>query len=51
MVEGHIFATLRGIPLRNEGIYTFQVSLSGQPAVAVDIPVLTTQQSTMTDVH
>lgn len=51
IVEGHIFATLRGIPLMNEGVYRFQVSLSGQPALAVEIPVLTTQQSVLTDVH
>lgn len=39
----YVLATLRGIPLIEEGIYGFRISLGGQPAISVDIPVLTIQ--------
>src|SRR6266498_4929958 len=39
-------ATLRGIPLSEEGIHRFQVQLRGQPVVSLDVPVLSCAAST-----
>lgn len=47
----YVLATLRGIPLHEEGVYGFQISLKGQPAVSVNIPVLTVHRSALAGVH
>jgi hypothetical protein len=41
MVREYVLVTLRSIPLAEEGIHSFRMLLSGQPAVSVDIPVVT----------
>ena len=51
MAGEYVLATLREIPLIEEGVYGFQISLSGQPAVSVHIPVLTVRQPIIADVH
>jgi hypothetical protein len=40
MAHEYVLATLRDVPLVEEGIHRFQVRLRGQPLVAVDVPVL-----------
>src|SRR5262245_17895356 len=34
----YVLVTLRDLPIREEGVYRFQIALRGQPAAAVDIP-------------
>ncbi|HKE88167.1 MAG TPA: hypothetical protein VKB50_30635 [Vicinamibacterales bacterium] len=46
-----VLVTMRDVPLAEEGAYSFQVALRGQPAVTVDIPVLTTSNTALADVH
>jgi len=36
----YIVATLRDIPLHEEGLYRFQIQLRGQPLRSIDLPVL-----------
>jgi len=40
MAGEYALATLREIPLSEEGVYRFQIRLRGQPVVSVKIPVL-----------
>jgi hypothetical protein len=40
-MAGHfVFVTVRGLPLMQEGVYRFEVGLTGQPPSVVSIPVL-----------
>jgi len=41
MAGEYALATLRDIPLIEEGVHRFQIRLRGQPVVSVQIPVLT----------
>src|SRR5262245_17404457 len=41
MAGEYALATLRDIPLMEEGVHRFQIKLRGQPVVSVQIPVLT----------
>lgn len=41
MAHEYVLVTLRDLPLKEEGVYRFQVALKGQPVASVDIPVLT----------
>src|SRR5262245_5411616 len=43
MVREYVLATLRDVPLPEEGVYRFQIRLRGQPVVAVAIPVMTAE--------
>src|SRR5262245_9333877 len=43
MTREYVFATLRDVPLQEDGTYRFQIRLRGQPVVAVEIPVLTAE--------
>ena len=36
----YVMVTLRGLPLADEGVYRFEVSLGGQPPATLNIPVL-----------
>ena len=40
MAQEYVLVTLRELPLREEGVYRFQVALKGQSVTSVDIPVL-----------
>lgn len=39
----YILITLRSLPLLDEGVYRFEVSLTGQSAQAIDVPVFAIQ--------
>lgn len=47
----YILATLRDVPLSEEGPYRFQLALVGQDPVSIDIPVLDVGRVRMADVH
>ena len=47
----YIIATLRDIPLVEEGIYRFQIQLRGQPIQSVALPVLATSRAGYTAVQ
>lgn len=51
LVREYAVATLRGIPLSEEGIHRFQVQLRGQPVVSLDVPVLSCAASTLAHVQ
>jgi hypothetical protein len=51
MANGYVLATLRDIPLTEEGVYRFQIVIDGQPAVTVPIPVFTTYAIAPAEVH
>src|SRR5262245_48187758 len=50
MAREYVLATLRDVPILEEGVYRFQVGLGGQAVVSVDLPVLTVQRS-IAEVH
>ncbi len=39
MVEEYILITLRNLPLKEEGLYRFGLSMNEEPAASLDIPV------------
>ncbi len=39
MAREHVLVTLRGIPLKEEGTYTFRLLVSGLPPVDIGVPV------------
>ena len=39
VVEDYILITLRNLPLREEGLYRFGLSMNDEPAASLDIPV------------
>jgi hypothetical protein len=47
----YVLVTLRGLPLTQEGVYRFQVALSGGSAVSLDIPVLTASPAPLGATH
>jgi hypothetical protein len=47
----YVLVTLRGVPILQEGVYGFQVSLAGQLAVGVNIPVLMVGATSQLEVH
>ena len=51
MAGEYILATLRGIPLSEEGLYRFQIQLRGQPVASVEIPVLATCRAGFAEVQ
>jgi uncharacterized protein DUF6941 len=51
VARDYVFVTLRGIPLYHEGVHSFRLLLSGQPAVAIDIPAIALQPVAQADVH
>ena len=44
MTREYVLATLRDVPILEEGVYRFQVELNGQTVVSVDIPVMTVER-------
>jgi hypothetical protein len=51
MAGEYVLITLRGLPLVEEGVHDFQVSLSGQAPASIEIPVLTIASSSHAEVH
>src|SRR5215470_17552671 len=51
MAREYILATLRDVPICEEGVYRFQIALGGQTAVSVDVPVLTVERPPSPPVH
>jgi hypothetical protein len=47
----YVLITLREIPLVEEGVYGFHISLSGQEPAAIDIPVLAVGAARHAEVH
>lgn len=47
----YLLITLRGIPLMEEGVHAFHISLSGQLAAAIELPVLTAASSLEVGLH
>jgi hypothetical protein len=47
----YVLVTLRGIPLTEEGVYGFQISLQRQSPVTIKIPVLTVQSPALAELH
>jgi hypothetical protein len=47
----YVLVTLREIPLIEEGVYGFQINLSGQEPASIEIPVLTVGSAIHADVH
>src|SRR4029077_19115479 len=41
MAREYVLVTLRSIPIREEGVHSFRMLISGQPPLSVDIPVMT----------
>ena len=44
MAREYVLATLRDVPICEEGVYRFQIALGGRAAVSVDVPVLTLER-------
>src|SRR4051812_23486678 len=40
IVDESVLVTVQSVPLHEEGIYRFQIALTSQPPVFVDVPVL-----------
>jgi hypothetical protein len=51
MAKEYVLITLRGMPLREEGVYRFRVALGGQAPIFVDVPVLSVAQPTSAQLH
>jgi len=50
--QDYLLMTLRNLPLREEGIYRFELSMNDQPAAAIEIPVwLVPNRSNSVNVH
>lgn len=47
----YVLITLREIPLIEEGVYGFQISLGGQEPASIEIPVLTVGASAHAEIH
>jgi len=46
-----VIVTMRDVPLAEEGAYSFQLGLRGEPPVTVSIPVLAARETAGADVH
>lgn len=51
MAGEYVLTTLRGVPLAEEGLYRFEIALTGQPAMEVVVPVLSTDRSDAAQFH
>jgi hypothetical protein len=51
MAGEYVLISRRGIPLREQGVYGFQICLSGQTPALLEIPVLTVGSAVDADVH
>ena len=47
MAREYVLVTLRSIPIREEGVHSFRMLISGQPPLSVDIPVVTVPSSVL----
>jgi hypothetical protein len=51
MAREYVLATLRDVPIFEEGVYRFQIALGGQALVSVDLPALTVARPSLAEVH
>jgi len=51
MAGEFVIVTMRDVPLAEEGAYSFQVGLRGEPPVTVSVPVLAVRNTAGADVH
>jgi hypothetical protein len=51
MAREYVLATLRSIPIREEGVHSFRMLISGQPPLSVDIPVMTVPSGVPATMH
>ncbi|MEQ1870897.1 MAG: hypothetical protein ABL961_12840 [Vicinamibacterales bacterium] len=51
MAQEYVLITLRGIPLKEEGVYRFRIALGVQTPVFVDVPVLTAHAPLTAELH
>jgi hypothetical protein len=51
MAGEYVLITLRDIPLIEEGLHGFQISLGGQPPTSIEIPVVTVNSPMHAGVH
>jgi hypothetical protein len=51
MAREYVLVTLRGVPLVEEGMYSFRMPISGQPAISVDVPVVTVHSTIPAALH
>jgi hypothetical protein len=47
----YVLVTIRDLPLREEGVYAFQVKLDAGQPVAVEVPVLAIPREQLAEVH
>ena len=51
MTSEYVLVTLRGIPLIEEGVHGFQISIGTQDPAVIQIPVLAVRRSAHAEVH
>jgi len=51
MAREYVLVTLRSIPIREEGVHSFRMLISGQPPLSVDIPVMTVPSGVPATMH
>ena len=51
MAHEYVIATLRELPLTEEGVHRFQIALKGQAVASVDIPVVSRGEPIPVKVH
>jgi hypothetical protein len=51
MAHQYVLVMLRELPFREEGVYRFEITLTGQSVASIDIPVLTTARPVSVEVH
>ena len=47
----YVLATVRDVPIVEEGIHSFQIALKGQSSVSVDLPVLSVERPSFAKAH
>lgn len=47
----YVLATLRGLPLTDDGVHRFRIALRNQPPITVDLPVIAPPRARMEEVR